>query len=147
MTAPRSTREEYLYRKHRKNTANNTTPACPFCIIANDDPYYVEETDYFKIIRNRFPYSIWDGQGVKDHLMIVPKQHTDKLGDLTNEARIEYISLIDKYETASYNLYARAPASKIKSVIHQHSHLILPDDKERNFLFVVRKPMYMRISQ
>jgi diadenosine tetraphosphate (Ap4A) HIT family hydrolase len=143
MTATRSTHEEYLYRKQRQNEANGT---CPFCSIHKGHTQYVEETRYFKIIRNRTPYSIWDGQGVMDHLMIIPKKHTDKLGDLSSKARVEYVDLIDKYESKAYNLYARAPASKVKSVSHHHTHLIQLDNKERSFIFLVRKPFYIRLS-
>lgn len=132
-----------MYRKQRRNEVNDV---CPFCAIDRGHVQYVEETKYLKVIRNRIPYSIWDSQGVIDHLMIIPKKHTDKLGDLHDKARVEYIGLIDKYESKGYNLYARAPASKTKSVTHHHTHLIQLDHKERRFIFLLRKPFYIRLS-
>jgi len=143
MTATRSTKEEYHYRKVRRNISDTE---CPFCVIKKGDIPYIEETKFLKVIRNSFPYSIWDGQGVLDHLMIVPKVHTDKLGNLGPEASVEYIKLIDKYESLGYNLYARAPSSKIKSVVHQHTHLIKLDNTVRRFVFLLRKPFYIRLS-
>lgn len=143
MTASRSTKEEHLYRQQRRDSVNE---GCPFCKIAKGDVQYVEETEFLKVIRNRLPYSIWDGQGVLDHLMIVPKIHTDKLGSLHPKAAVEYINLVDKYESAGYNLYARAPASTTKSVAHQHTHLMQLDGKERRFIFLLRKPFYVRLS-
>jgi len=143
MTATRSTKEEYQYRKQRRTEENK---ACPFCNIKEHDPQFVEETGFLKVIRNRVPYSIWDGQGVVDHLMIVPKVHTDKLGSLGTDAAIDYIDIVTRYESKGYNLYARAPSSNVKSVFHQHTHLIRLDDKERRFLVLLRKPFYIRLS-
>lgn len=143
MTAQRSTKEEKRYSKHRKTNVSN---ACPFCDVNEDEPRYVEETKHLKVIRNTHPYSIWDGQGVTDHLMIIPKRHTDRLGELSAEGATEYIKLVDKYESMGYNLYARAPASTIKSVTHQHTHLIKPDHINRRFVFLLRKPFYIRLS-
>lgn len=90
---------------------------------------------------------MWDGQGVLDHLMIVPKAHTDKLGGLSEQAAIEYLQLIDRYETKGYNLYARAPGSTVKTVVHQHTHLILLDGQDRRFVLALRKPFYIRFSR
>lgn len=84
---------------------------------------------------------------MKDHLLIIPKQHTDKLGDLSDVAAIEFLRLIDKYEDRGYNVFARAPLSKIKSVVHQHTHLIQPSDKRTNFILYFRKPFYIRLSR
>lgn len=128
----------------RRNSKNRE---CPFCAIEKGHSEYIEETRFLKVIKNLIPYSVWDGQGVVAHLMIVPKEHTDKLGDLSAEAAVEYLKLIDKYETLGYNLYARAPASTVKTVAHQHSHLIKLDHKPRNFLFLLRKPFYIRLSK
>jgi len=144
MTATRSTQEEHAYRKYSRAHQHD---ACPFCAIKTGHPQYVEETKSLKVIRNRMPYSVWDGQGVTDHLMIVPKLHTDKLGHIDSEAAVEFIALVDKYETAGYNLYARAPSSKVKSVFHQHAHLIKLDGAHKRFLLFLRKPFYFRLSR
>lgn len=146
MTAPRSTKLEHAYqRKRRKSRA--LTNDCPFCTIKDNDSCYIEETSIFRVIRNIAPYSIWDGQGVSDHLLIIPKQHTDKLGNIKDVAAIEFFGLINKYEEQGYNIFARAPISKMKSVVHQHTHLILPNNKHINFILYFRKPFYIRISR
>ncbi|HWT40166.1 MAG TPA: hypothetical protein VN081_02745 [Dongiaceae bacterium] len=143
MTAPRSTKEERSYQKQRKQEVSDT---CPFCTINAGHPQYVHETAHLKVIRNRTPYSLWDSQGVVEHLMIVPKQHTSKLGDLGEKAALEYIKLVDRYESAGYNLYARSVDSTNRSVAHQHTHLIKLDGKERTFLLMMKKPWYVRIT-
>lgn len=144
MTAQRSTKEEKLYKKIKIIQKNNQ---CPFCIIDIHHEQFVEETENFKIIRNYLPYSIWEGQGVVDHLMIVPKEHTDSLGSLSKETAHEYIKLIDKFVPNGYNIYARASNSKTKSIFHQHTHLIKLDNKDRKIIILLRKPFYLRLSR
>lgn len=142
MTATRSTAEEHEYRRHRSATRGET---CAFCVIGKSDDQLVRWGKHFKVIKNIFPYSIWDGQGVADHLMLVPKQHTDTLADLPPEAAAEYVRLVGEYEQQGYNVYARAPSSTIKSVLHQHTHFIKPLPGQKRFVFMLKKP-YIRIS-
>ena len=144
MTASRSTKEERSYKRFRKNDAHTD---CPFCVITKGHSQYVRETKHLKVIRNRTPYSLWDSQGVIDHLMIVPKQHTNKLGSLGDAAAVEFISLIDEYESSGYNMYARSVDSSNRSVVHQHTHLMKLDGREKTFLFMLKKPWYFRLSK
>ncbi len=115
MTAPRSTKEE---REYRRKTDEDKGKACPFCTMNEGHPQFVRETKHLKVVKNRRPYSLWDDQGVLDHLMIVPKQHTGKLGDLNGEAASEFISLIGEYEKEGYCFYGRALHSKVRSEPH-----------------------------
>ena len=146
MTAPRSTKLEHAYQRQR-HTSRALAGECPFCVIKKGDPDVVEEATHFWVIRNSAPYSIWDGQGVNDHLLIIPKQHTVKLGSLKGVAAIEFLRLVDTYEELGYNLFARAPISQMKSVVHQHTHLIQPNNKHTNFILYFRKPFYIRFSR
>lgn len=143
MTAQRSRKEEKVYEKYLAHADNNI---CDFCAIEKGDAQFVEATTYFKVIKNLFPYSMWDSQGVGDHLMITPKIHTSNLSAMTIGQKAEYVDLLEKYEAKGYNIYARAPASEIKSIIHQHTHLIKPAGKVRGFVFMIRKP-YFRITK
>jgi diadenosine tetraphosphate (Ap4A) HIT family hydrolase len=142
MTAPRSRKESRSYDKHRKKIAAGV---CEFCDIKPGDAQFISETDHFKIVYNIFPYSMWDSQKVSDHLLILPKQHTDTLHDLTPQQAQEFVRLISDYESKGYNVYARAPASRVKTVVHQHTHLIKPSGRIRKLVFMVRRP-YVRIS-
>jgi diadenosine tetraphosphate (Ap4A) HIT family hydrolase len=114
---------------------------CTFCIIDKGHEQFVEGTKYFKIIKNRFPYSFWDGQGVSDHLMIVPRQHISSLAELSDNAKVEYVNVLQKYEKQGYNVYARAPQSVMKSIVHQHTHLIKPEGPIKKFVLTLRKPL------
>ena len=118
---------------------------CVFCNLDEKNEQFVSETKYFKIVRNIFGYSLWDSQRVADHLMIVPKKHTDSLNDLPKEAAVEFVGLLGQYEAKHYNVYARASSSVMKTVVHQHTHLIKPSGKPRKLVFLWRKP-YIRFT-
>ncbi len=143
MTATRTRKEEMLYHKWRK-TADQTV--CVFCEVKKTDKRFVEETPHFFVIKNDFPYSLWDHQGVESHLMITPKMHTSNLSNLTNQQKIEYFDLIEKYESKGYNIFARSPYSIVKTIPHQHTHLIKPTKGLMKFIFSINKP-YIRIAK
>lgn len=92
-----------------------------------------------------FPYTQWDGQGVVDHIMVIPKKHTDTLSDLTSHEAIEYVELIASYESRGYSVYSRSPSSTRKTVVHQHTHLIKLDNQTKKLLFYLKKP-FLRIT-
>jgi len=141
MTATRSRKQVKQYDRYRKKVGG---AACEFCQLDIDKHSQVlRTTPSFKLIRNIFPYSVWDSQQVVDHLMIVPKQHTDTLKHLSDEQAAEFVQLISEYEEQGYNVYARAPKSSIKTVEHQHTHLIKTTGRVK-FVFVLMKP-YLRL--
>jgi len=81
-----------------------------------------------------------------DHLLVVPKKHTDKLADFTAPESVEFMGIIGSYESQGYNIYARAPQTVSKSVMHQHTHLIKPVGKVHRFIFFIGKP-YIRFMR
>lgn len=139
MTASRSRKEERHYAQHQRTVNKNV---CAFCHIEKGDAQFIEETPHFKVIKNFFPYSLWDGQDVADHLMVVPKRHTDSLARMNNKEKIEYVNILEKYESHGYNIYSRAPSSSIKSVIHQHTHFIKPGIDRKKFVLMNLKPFF-----
>jgi len=143
MSATRSRQEDLIYKAHLARQPKG----CSFCAIKKGDAQYIDSTKSFKVIRNIFPYSIWDGQAVADHLMVVPKKHTESLGGLNAAQSSEFIKLIDRYEKQGYNIYARAPQSEIKSIPHQHTHLIKTKGAPKKLLFLMRKPFYFRLPK
>jgi diadenosine tetraphosphate (Ap4A) HIT family hydrolase len=140
--ATRTRKDEKRYAQHRKEIHSKTE--CIFCDYTMKDKSFISETKSFKIIDNIFPYTHWDGQGVLDHIMVVPKKHTDTLSDLTSYEAVEYVELIASYESRGYSVYSRAPDSTRKTVIHQHTHLIKLDNQTKNLVLHVRKP-YIRL--
>lgn len=95
---------------------------CGFCHVGQQ---LVRAYEAQLVIKNLFPYSIWDHGPVKDHLMIIPKRHLLSLSEQTEEEKIEYVNIISEYETKGYSIYARAPQNTARSVAHIHTHLIL----------------------
>ena len=141
MTATRSRKEETDYKKYLKTIKHAD---CVFCIIEKGNDQLVEETVGFKVIKNIFGYSLWDGQRVTDHLMITPKKHSNSLANMKPNEKVEYVDLIEKYEKLGYNIYSRAPSSIIKSVVHQHTHLIKTEGRPMRLVLLLRRP-YFRI--
>lgn len=141
MTAVRSRRAVKHYRRMHQEPRPED---CVFCAIGSDSQQVVAHTKHFKIIHNIFPYSLWDSQAVTDHLMIVPLLHTATLANLPPAAGSEFFALIAKYESRGYNVWARAPGSNMKSVEHQHTHLIKLSGRQVRALFFIRKP-YLRM--
>lgn len=137
MTVVRTRRTEKVYKEY---LANLTGDDCAFCPILEGHPQYVTATKSFKIIHNRFPYSFWDGQDVTDHLLVVPKTHTDSLASFTPEQAVEYLALISDYEKNGYHVYARAIKSVSRTIVHQHTHLIKGDGDAKHFALQVAKP-------
>ncbi len=144
MTATRNGREEREYIRYRKT---HHPKGCPFCNIKRSDGQHIKSYKYFTVIRNIFPYSLWDGQGVVDHLMVTPKKHTDRLSGQPDAAAIEYVRIVEKYELDGYNVYTRTFKSSSKSVAHYHTHLIKLDGRERWFVWKLKKPFDMRFSR
>lgn len=143
MTAPRSRKEEKKYDKWKK-TAD--TSICIFCDVKKGESRFVESTKHFNVIKNEFPYTLWDNQTVTDHLMITPKKHTTSLSTFTDPEKIEYFDLVQKYESKGYNIFERAPETKTRSIPHQHTHLIKQADDFIKFIFSIHKP-YLRITK
>ncbi|MFZ1323992.1 MAG: HIT domain-containing protein [Candidatus Saccharimonadales bacterium] len=138
------TRHHKQISRYEKHLKAKPAGACAFCINNPDDDNYSVETKSFKILRNIFPYNTWDLQDVTDHLLIVPKKHIVSLNNLTANEAIEYVDLLGSYESRGYNVYSRAPASGMKSVSHQHTHLIKTSGKPKRVLLYT-KNRYLRV--
>lgn len=144
MTATRSRKQEVNYRKHRRKLGSKNS--CEFCELEEGNEQFLGETQHFKILRNIFPYSVWDDQDVVSHLLIIPKIHTDSFKDFAPEMSAEYIDLLAEFEKEQYNSYTRAPKVSTKSVFHLHTHLIKLSGKNKRLVFYARKP-YIRFAK
>lgn len=105
-------------------------------INANDDAeQLISHHDHMYVTRNIFPYTLWDGSPVSDHLMVVPRRHIVSLSELTTEEKLEWTDLVTFYEKQNYSVYARSADNSAKSIVHQHTHLIrvAPRPKQLRF--------------
>ena len=134
--ANRARNVELAYIKHSKTSASLD---CPFC---NPDQPSEKYTDFehFRVVENRFPYAIWDDQHVLKHLMLVPKRHVDKISDFTAIEAKEFSELIGRYSSQGFSIYARAHSNTSKTIVHQHTHLLLMDNEKLTSTFWVKKP-------
>ena len=117
----RTDEDSNRYREYLKKQIG-----CVFCQIP--DSIYIknvtEENESFWILKNEFPYAVYDGGKVVDHLMIVPKKHIEGISNLTEHEQKGLIELLIKYELLGYSFMARCPNDNGKTIAHQHTHLI-----------------------
>ena len=133
----------YRPRKHRKlyskrKRAENYDSDCIFCRLP--DEQIIKSTNKFLVTRNIFPYSIWDHYPVGEHWMIIPKRHIEGITELDKAESDELMKLFQEYEALGFNIFTRTPGNSMKTVAHQHTHLIKPTGKEQKFLIYIRKP-------
>lgn len=133
----RTRKNHRVYANYAKNPDRQK---CDFCNFSTKDKQVIKSTNEFWIIDNIFPYDMWDSSGVKDHLMVVPKRHVDAIGDFTAKEQAGFAKLLGSYDKKGYSIYARAPGNVIKSVVHQHTHLIALDNKPKKALLYFKKP-------
>lgn len=118
----------YKYqREYDKYRSKNPSGNCQFCTLAEDAPLegsLIEEHPRFWVVTAKFPYYIWDGAKAGQHLLVVPKRHVDSIAHFDRAERADYIDVLAEWEARGFSLYARAPQSAKKSVVHQHTHLI-----------------------
>lgn len=139
----RSRTEQHKYDRHlveERKAHKDSDNECTFCAIQKCDPQFISKTKYFKLIRNIFPYAVWDQQRVVNHLLIAPLAHVDSLASLSPEARLEFVQLISQYESEGYHVYARGAQAAARSIQHQHTHLIKCAGPSTNIVFFLRKP-------
>jgi diadenosine tetraphosphate (Ap4A) HIT family hydrolase len=132
----------YHYRKARKQYEKfPVTEGCDFCDPYNKTAGVVSESEHALIIKNRTQYSQWEMSRVVDHLMLIPKRHVPSLSDLDQAERADIMNIIADYEgNKHYEIYARSPFSKTRSVAHQHTHLIKTNHKPGRALLFLRRP-------
>ncbi len=141
-----SNRKRKNYHSYRRYTLKIPAGVCEFCAFTNKDQNFIEESNLFWVVKNIMPYDVWDTAGVKSHLMIVPKRHVDSIFHFNDKEKVEFISLLGQYEAKGYSVYARAPNNSLKSVVHQHIHLIAIDNKLKKFLFFIHKPRILWVK-
>jgi diadenosine tetraphosphate (Ap4A) HIT family hydrolase len=134
----RSRKEQVRYTKKQKKEP--PSKVCPFCSLDREPENIVETSGNFIVVRPAAKYRYWDEQDVADHLMLVPKLHTESLKNLPAEAGAEFLELLGKYEAEGYSVYARTPAANSKTVPHQHTHLIKVQGKSKKFMLHLKKP-------
>ena len=133
----RKRKDELTYLQHR---ATAPSGVCIFCQFTPETERVIEDHSFFWVVRNYYGYTIWDNLDVQEHLMLVPKKHTESIADLPLKAQHEYGTILAAYETKGYSIYARASTNISKSVPHQHTHLLKLGAKPKVFNLFLRKP-------
>lgn len=131
-----------MYRNKKNSNlyiSRNADGGCALCALHQFE--ILEESNHTAIVKNNYPYDVWEGMDVIEHLMILPKEHAAALSDVSPATLQNIIQLIVKYESLGYNVYARTRESKLRSISHhQHTHLLKVAGKPAKALLYVQKP-------
>lgn len=99
-------------------------PPCTFCV--DSERTVIEDLGGAYVCKNDFPYSVFDGRKIKDHLMIVPKSHDSSFGGFSESELADYWTLLAKYHIDGYSSMTRSATDSFRSVPeHLHTHLFL----------------------
>lgn len=134
----RSRKNELAYKKLRKSRASGNQ--CPFCALKDGDGQVIHEYPLFFTAKNNFPYDLWEGLSVSEHIMVIPKRHIHSLHQLTPEERKAYMDIVADYDKKGYSVYTRTDSNASKSVAHLHTHLLKLGDKRATFSLHLAKP-------
>lgn len=132
----------YRYRSTVRRYRQHKNTDCPFC--SPDRQQTIRQTKHAAVIRNLFPYDLWEFREVTDHLMVIPRRHVASLSQLTKDEQADIMALISQYEGRDYNVYSRARHSSQKSIPdHQHTHLIATKPTPARLLLHISKPYWL----
>lgn len=126
-------------RKRYREQYVDKDAGCPFCPPLVHERL-ITEHEHFVIIENGIKYDQWEGHEVTEHLLLIPRVHIDKIGELSMHASAEMVKIISDYEAEGYNIYARGFKSQRRSVAHQHTHLIKISGKRARIMLFIEKP-------
>lgn len=140
----RSRKVELAYRKNLQQRDPNKT-GCDFCDPAAHGVKTVADYMHCYVMANTYPYSQWEFRKVVEHLMVVPRRHVSNLVELTAEESEELMVVFGKYEQDGYDIFARTPTSTVRTLVHQHTHLIKAEDKRARGIFYWSKPYILKL--
>lgn len=95
---------------------------CPFCEEYIDRDYVIYETQYWRIIHNKFPV-LW----LREHIMAIPKAHIKLAYEIPTEVMADYPNIerfvYDFYDGWSYFTFMRESLQN-RSLEHIHYHFL-----------------------
>ncbi len=116
---------------------------CEFCKFDPSHKQVIKQYPEFHLVVNIFPYDVWDSCGVIDHLLVTPVRHVDSISNFNPAEQKQYLKIIAEYENKGYSVYARAASNGMKSVVHQHTHLIKLDNMKKKIIIATDKPRFL----
>lgn len=115
------------YHRHHANLPKNV--ACEFCTFQNGHPQIIKDYGDLLVVRNKFPYKMWDNYFVNDQIMLIPKRHITSIAEFDSSEDQQFLTAVKDYESRDYCTYSRVPSAKSKSIAHLHIHFIKLSDK------------------
>lgn len=114
----------YTRDTKEKNKRYGRKVPCPLCEDISSR-HIKFSTETMIVMANDYPYHMYDGAAVEDHMMLVPRRHLHSLSQLDKQEQAEYWKLYIKLADMGYNTVTRPRSNKRRSVPgHVHTHLI-----------------------
>ena len=104
---------------------------CPFC-EPNITSKFLGETDCYNIVYNQFPYKYADKTLVRLHLLVLPKRHIIRIGEMTPGEWADMFYVTQLVETEypflklGYGEAVRSDEVGGVTIYHLHWHIIAP---------------------
>ena len=91
----------YHYRKTRHkyaklNSGDKKSTACTFCNEVAIGTNITAENETMFLIPNRVSYDVFEGRGVTEHYMVIPKRHVETVVDFTDQEKIDQMTIARK---------------------------------------------------
>ncbi len=123
----RSTAVQSAYDEFMKNQLSSSGGdfVCALC-DKDGTRISVEELGPVRVIKNDYPYEVYTGLPVREHLLIITQRHISLLGQLSNVEAEKYWTACTEYSDKGYTIVTQAAHNSLRSIPdHIHSHLIL----------------------
>jgi hypothetical protein len=120
----RSPKMHAAYLKQMEQTRQNA--ASTACALCDKGRTVVQEHGPIRVIKNDYPYAVFQGMPVREHLMVITARHVGGLSELTYEEAAVYWRICAEYSGRDYTLFTQAATKSQRSIPgHIHTHLIL----------------------
>ena len=129
----RSENNQLRYDNHFREKKLSGDESCDLCKVADQHPLPLKiggqtleiAQKHIALIENSFPYTVYDGQEVIDHKMIVPKKHYAELKDFPPDVYSEYMGSLALIMQEFDQTFTRSPSNNGSSIkAHSHTHAL-----------------------
>lgn len=99
--------------------------SCPFCELLQCNDLIISSSEHFVVIYNQAPI-------LPGHVMVIPKEHIERVLDLNQEAQVEMMTLsldtikvlLQVFKAKAFNWVIQEGTEAGQTIAHLHMHLI-----------------------
>lgn len=99
--------------------------SCPFCELLHYNDLIISSSEHFVVIYNQAPI-------LPGHVMVIPKEHIERVLDLNQKAQVEMMTLsldtikvlLQVFKAKAFNWVIQEGTEAGQTIAHLHMHLI-----------------------